>query len=586
MTGGPAEEAGRGPGSARRILASDPDRTGRVAGLLARLRYGLVGGVGSSFVVALILAPLLVLFRRALRLEGVWSVQPLLDVMGESWFWPSIWQTTTVVMLAVAIAVVIGTALAWVNERTDASFGVLGELLPMLPLFLPPVAMAIGWTFLASPRVGYLNSFVLEPLGIGVNIYTVRGMVFCYSLFLVPFVYLIVASALRSLDSSYEEASRIAGAGRARTLVLVTLPSIKPALANAALLATVTGFALFSIPAILGPNANIDIVTVRLVRSLTQEFPARFDIAVTLAFVLVALLAPLWALARRFGRSVAIARLEGKQTSRTVMSLGVWRWPIRLLGAVYVVVASILPAIALGIVSLQPFWSRTIDWGSVTLRHYDAMLADAGIVRSILNSLRLATIGASLLLVVVALLAIYAQRRSSRWRTMVDGVLRLPAAVSNIVIGVALILTFAGPPFNLHATIWILLIAYLIINMPQASIAAGSAAAVVGGELIDASRVSNASNLRTILHIDLPLMRPGLVAGATMIFVLMAGDLTASSILSSNSNPVIGFTLLEIFETGTYGQLAALAVVVVAIFATVSTVGFVYTRSRLAQQGR
>src|SRR5690606_13279166 len=112
--------------------------------------------------------------------------------------------------------------LAWINERTDASFGTFGTLIPIVPLLIPNVAVAIGWTFLLSQRVGFLTVFLENTFGWipgfkVFSIYSWAGLVGLYTMFLMPYAYIIVSSAFKNVDPSLEEASRVSGATVGRT---------------------------------------------------------------------------------------------------------------------------------------------------------------------------------------------------------------------------------------------------------------------------------------------------------------------------------------------------------------------------------
>ena len=127
--------------------------------------------------------------------------------------------------------------------------------------------MSIGWKFLADERAGFLNVLFLRPL-LGffghdsesgpLNINSWPGVIFIYTVELIPFAYLMISVALRDIDSSYEEASRISGASAGRTLRKVSLPLIKPALMGATLLSFMIGAAIYSIPVILDTGGDLD----------------------------------------------------------------------------------------------------------------------------------------------------------------------------------------------------------------------------------------------------------------------------------------------------------------------------------------
>lgn len=190
--------------------------------------------------------------------------------------------TLLVVVGSTVLATVIGATFAWLNERTNASLGRASSVLPIIPLLVPSLAGAIGWILLASAGPGFLNVGIRgvgEALGVDMgndgplNIFSWYGLVFLYVLYLVPHVYLTVAAALRNLDPSLEEASRMSGGGSFRTLTKVTLPAVAPSIASGALLALIYGLALFSIPVLIGTPARIEVLTVTIVNLMTATFP-------------------------------------------------------------------------------------------------------------------------------------------------------------------------------------------------------------------------------------------------------------------------------------------------------------------------
>ena len=203
-------------------------------------------------------------------------------------------NTLVVVAGGAAIATVFGTALAYINERTDANMGVFGEILPLAPLLVPSIAGVIGWAVLLDPRAGLINSALRSLLPITgstarsgpFNIYSAEGLVIMTGIYLVPYVYLIVAAALRHLDPSIEEASRVAGAGPLRTLARVSLPAIRPAITGALLIAVVAGVGMFSVPIVLGTAARVELVSVYLFR-LLDSYPPHTAYALALSAMLV-----------------------------------------------------------------------------------------------------------------------------------------------------------------------------------------------------------------------------------------------------------------------------------------------------------
>ncbi|WP_403024546.1 ABC transporter permease [Salinibacterium sp. GXW1014] len=539
--------------------------------------------------IAIVIIPLGRVVVGMFWVDGQFTTGPIARTLAVPDLPQLILNTLIVVAGSSILAVVIGVLLAWLNERTTARMGVIGDALPLLPFLLPPVAGAVGWTMLLSPRAGLLNAWFRDFIGIfGIemetgpfNINSWYGLVMVFAFYAVPFVYMNAAASLRSFDTSLEEASRLSGASPLRTLVKVTLPAIAPGIGAGLLLSIWFGFGMFSIPSIIGTPAGIDVLSVRIVQLLTFTYPPETDVAVGLSAFIVLFVGLAYALQVRILRKGRYATLTGKGARSNPTNLGVWKWPLRGLMLLYVAGSTLLPMFALVIVSLNGYWTPKIGWDSLSLRALQAAVIDDRITREALaNSLGLGVVGGLIGIIAAALVALYVARKRTGFAQALDLGIKMPAAVSNMVIAVGILLLLAGPPFGLGGTLAILLIGYIALYLPQASIAADAAVSSVGKELPEASAISGASPLRTFVKVYLPLMVPGLVAGWALLFIRMVGDLTASAILAGTGNPVVGFRILEVFNGGSYALLAALSTVLVLITATVLVVVMVYARRK------
>jgi len=498
-------------------------------------------------------------------------------------------NTLIVVTGATVFALVIGSALAWANERSDASLGFAGHLLPLAALIVPPIAGVIGWAVLLDPRAGLLNHFFQWLLGLvglelregPLDIYTMGGLVIVTGLYTVPYVYLVVSAALQRLDPAVEEASRVSGAGPLRTMVRVTFPAIKPALAAAALLGIISGISLFSVPAVLGAGARIDVISVFIFR-LLSEYPAQTGPAIVLAIGLLVLVQMLLIgqhLLVKRGRNAAVS---GRGFRGTRVRLGPFRYLVLGLAGLYLLATAVLPLLGLLLVSLQPFWTPAVDLATLTWQNFRFVLFEnRETVAALINSMSLGFVVACVNMLLCGALALHFSR-NGRARKIADALTGLPATIPHTVIGVAFILAFSREPLRLYGTTSILFLAYLVMTLAYAARAASAAADSIGAELGEASRVSKASDLKTLRRILLPVAAPGLVAGWIMVFVHTVGEVTASAFLSGSNNPVIGRVLLDFWTFGRFPQVAALALVISLISA--SLVGLMLFITRRAHK--
>jgi iron(III) transport system permease protein len=484
-------------------------------------------------------------------------------------------NTALLIGSAMVGSMLIGSAFAFLNERTDARMGWAADILPIIPLLVPPLAGAIGWVFLFAPRAGYLNVLaraVLDPSGASLNtgpidIYSMLGVIFVTTIYTVPFVYLTVAAALRNIDPSLEEASRISGRGAASTFVLVVLPSIRNALASAAVLVLITSIALFSVPVIIGSQARVDVLSVLIFRVIYATSPPRLGEAVVLSsFMLLAVqLAVLieYLVTRTAHHSV----IGGRSQARTTNFLGTWRWPARGALLTYIAGATLLPVGGLVLVSMQGFWSPEIQWGRLSLNNYVALFATQSALRqALIDSLLLAVAVATVGMIVAALIAFFMQRSPGALGQMVNALTALPASVPHTVVAIAFLVSLGTGRVSLNGSLLLLFLAYMVMLLPQASRAASAALSQVGQDLWQSSLMCGASPMRTFRCVLLPLMFAGLLAGWVILFVHALSEVTGSVFLSGATNPVVGPVILQIWQNGgTYSTLAALTVIITLV---------------------
>jgi iron(III) transport system permease protein len=266
------------------------------------------------------------------------------------------------------------------------------------------------------------------------------------------------------------------------------------------------------------------------------------------------------------------------------VSLGKLRWVARLVVIVYIFCASVLPFAALVFASLQPFWTAHINWNVLGFANWSTAFSGAGSRAAIGNSVLLGVIAGTIVVMVSGILAVYGLVTRPGIERSIGLLTKLPAGMSGVIVALGILIAFGGKPIALDGTIWILLVAYVVSHMPNASIAAEASARQVGSELIDASRMCGATLGDAFRSVMLPLMAPGLAAAWALVFALIVGDLTSAAVLSGPNNPVIGYQILEIYQEGTYSQLAVLGVIIAVISSVAVGLVLRFGRPRLVSR--
>ncbi|MGE0801897.1 MAG: ABC transporter permease [Lautropia sp.] len=526
---------------------------------------------------ALILYPLATILWRAFIDEEGMGVQAMLAALTRPAILNVFADTFVVVGSASAIALVVGTSFAWLIERTDARTGLASEFLPLVPLLVPQVSGVIGWAIMLAPEAGLVNVVLRQLLGLlglelergPFNVFSYVGLIGVMALYLVPYVYLTVSAGLQNLNPSLEEAARICGAGPWRTLWRVTIPAVWPAVMNAAIIVVIFGISLFSVPIVIGTTAGVDLLSVRIYR-LLYTHPPRVDLAVTLAITMMVFVQLALFLQLLLTKAQRHAVVGGKGTAPTRVRLGKVRWLARSLIGAYLLATAVLPVLALVFVSLQPFWSSTFNWRQFSLDNYSFVLFEnTTTAKALVNSIGLGVVGATIGMLGAAVLVLFNRGARPAAQMVVDGVTALPATLPHTVVAVSMVLAFTSGMLNLHGTMTILLLANLVLVIPQAIRSARSALAQVGNDMIEAAQMARASRFTTFRRVVVPLMLPGLMAGWVILFVHISGELTASALLAGTNNPVVGLVLLDLWENGSFPQLSAIALVMTVLDAIV-----------------
>jgi iron(III) transport system permease protein len=321
---------------------------------------------------------------------------------------------------------------------------------------------------------------------------------------------------------------------------------------------------------VVGGPAGIEVLSVKIVKLLNATYPPKLGVVVVLGFGMMVVLGILTVAQRKLAQRGHF-KISGKNFSPRQIPLRRGRRAAQIAILTYVMVTSVIPFVGLLIVSLQPFWSPVIS--SLTLQNYSGLFTGSSLIGDALRrSLVLGAFAGAIGVGLCILLVSFVQDTRGFLRNATMFVVQMPAALSHIIIAIGLILAFTGRPFFLSGTAAILLIAYVLMYLPQSYAATSSAFSQMSKELVEASSVSGASRLRTLLMVEMPLAAPGMIAGWTMLFVMAISDLTASTMLASTRNAVIGSTILSLYETGTYPQLAALATLVTIISAALIAV--------------
>ena len=471
-----------------------------------------------------------------------------------------------------AFSFIVGTLLAWMNERTNTPFKRLFFALSIIPLIIPGILFTVAWILLGSPKIGLVN-LVLQHLFdtkfVFVNVYSLWGMVFVDGLHYSPMAFLLMTAAFRAMDPSLEESAMMSGANVFQVAWQITLKLSWPAVFATLLILFVRAIESFEVPALLGLPVGIQVFTSAIYQAI-HHYPSQIGLASSYAVTLLLLTTVgVYFQSRLSGRGSKYATMTGKGFRPRAMDLGRWRYVTAGIFVLYFLLIVGMPFLVLLWSSLQKFYSvpSMAALKNLTLDPYRFILSYPTLVQSVWNSLLLSLGTATLIMLVTSVICWITVKTKIPGRWVLDNLASLPMVFPGLVLGLAIMIFYLNVEIGIYGTLWIMFIAYITRFMPYGIRYNTTSMLQIHKELEESAAMSGASWAATFRHIVLPLLKPGLIAGWIYIVIVSIRELSSSILLYSPGTEVVSIVIWELWENGQYVELSALGVMfIVALF--------------------
>lgn len=481
--------------------------------------------------------------------------------------WEAVLNTLYVSVVGSIIAVVVGIALALIVARTDTPGKEFFEFITILPFITPPIVSGIAWIILADREGGLINIF-LEGLGLDfkLNIFSMSGIIFSSVLYMIPFVFFLTVGVMRQINPELEEASTICGASKYRTFLRVTLPLLLPGITAGALLSFMYSNNLFGIHAVIGMPANIWLLTTTIYTSLSIV-PVNFHQSAIQGLILLAMAALAMG-----GQSLMLGKrsyvtITGKGFRSKEVTLGRWRWLTFTICSLYIFLVALFPYLVIFFRSTKVFvFQPGMDFMDLFRRwdfseYWETLFVDPPSQRAIINSFWLSITAAVLTMTLTGVTAYIITKTKLFGRKALGVICMIPLTLPGVVLGIAMIFGYTTYPFMLYGTIWILLIAYIVKDLPLGLQSTQSSFLQIDKELEESARVCGASWLHQFRTVTLPLVKPGMFVGLIVIFASMVREVGASIILFSYGNEVFAYIIFNAWEDGRWQEMSSFIII-------------------------
>lgn len=483
-----------------------------------------------------------------------------------------VWNSLLLAVLTGFCTTLLGLGFALVAVRTGFRAKKLLRLLTVLPIITPPFVIGLALILLFG-RNGIVTSMVSTLFDIPPSrwIYGLPGVLLTQVLAFTPIAFLVMIGVVQGVSPSVEEAAQTLRAGRWQTFRTVTLPLIRPGLANAFLIGFIESLADFGNPLILG--GNFDVLSTKIFFSVVgaQNDPG---MAATLGIILLTLCLTAFFVQRLWLGKKSYTSVGGKGDGGQHALL-----PRRVSRLAYAVV---LPwagftAVLYGMILYGGFvetWGRN---HTLTLRHYatafSAEWVNGGILwtgrawASLFTTLEISALAAPITAAVGLLTAYLLVRQRFTGRGAFEFATMLSFAIPGTVIGISYIMAFNQPPIELTGGFAILIICFVFRNMPVAIRAGIAAMSQIDRSLDECSQTLGASSATTLRRVILPLLRPAIVASLVYSFVRAITSISAVIFLVSAKYELATAYIVGRVEQGDFGLAVAYCSALIVLMA-------------------
>ncbi len=507
--------------------------------------------------------------------EADYSLDNYAELLGDPFVARVTFNTLIFTVVTTLVALIIGLPIAWLTERTTLPGKGLVYATMTLGLLIPGIYTAMGWTFMAHQRMGFINRWLVNIFGLEqgpFNIATPAGMGFVQGLSLAALAFILTAQMFRAMNPSLEEAAKIHGMSFFATLRRVTLPLAFPAILAAVIYIATIAIATFDIPAIIGLGNRVYMLSTFVYLKTNpgdDEFPEH-GVTAALGVLMIGLAVLLtWWYSSVLRQGHRYEVVTGKGYRPTLVDLGRWGWVGWALIGLYVVASKLLPLLLIAYVALTPYvappsWEMLSRMSLMAFERVDWDL----VYRGLTNTVLLVALVPTLTLVVAFAMSWLIVRSGSRYRYVLEFGAFLPHALPEVILAIAALLLslFVLKGFlPLYGTVWLIAIVYVVSRLAFATRALNSSLLQIHKELEEAAYTSGLSPVRTSWRILVPLLRPTIMSVWIWSAILVYRELTVAAFLISHDNITLPAVIWSYWNSSATSLAAAVTLLMTVV---------------------
>jgi iron(III) transport system permease protein len=512
--------------------------------------FAIVGLFG--IVLVFVAYPLFESLRLTFMKDGALSLAVWKEILTPGYL-EALWGSIKLGMVTASFSTLLGFIFAFVTERTSLKGRKFISTMATLPVISPPFSLTLSIILLFGNN-GLVTKQFLHLQGF--SIYGLNGLAIVQTIGMFPIAFLTLSSVLKGIDSTVEDASLDLRASRMRTFRSITLPLALPGVLSAWLLVFTNSLADFANPLLLAGSYRV--LSTEAYMAVTGQNNLGAGAALSLLLLLPTLTA---FFAQRYwiGRKSYVT-VTGKPSTRLTELASK---PVRAALAVFVGLCIAFIIALYGTIVAGCFVK---NWGidySFTLANIPEALSRGA--KSILDTVTLAAIATPIAGILAMIAALVVVRKTFAGKKFLEALIMTPFAVPGTLIGISYILAFNKPPLLLVGTAAIIVINYVIRELPVGLEGGAASLRQIDPAIEEAARDLGADTPTVFRTIVLPLIRPAFISSMSYTFVRSMTAVSAIIFLISARWYHLTVQIYNFSELLRFGLASVLSTVLIII---------------------
>lgn len=501
-----------------------------------------------------------------------------------NYFWTPLWQSILMSLIACAIAVIFGGALAWFITRSNMPCKKFISTVFVFPYIMPSWSIAMFWeNFFKNTQISacsFQMGMLQSMTGICVPEWVLYGFFPCamvLGIHYAPFAYILIGGILRNMDANLEEAATILKASKGKILWRITLPIVAPALISTILLVFASSISSYTVPSFLNQNGSFNSISTTMRGLLLQSGKKGQGYVVAVILLLFSVL--ILTINNWFTKSRrSYTTVSGKSGQVTKTNLGKMKWPLTVLVIILVCFFAVFPLVSFILESLE---ENSGDLSTITLRYwisaedFDVRITNQNqSAKGIFHNFTIwKAFGRSVLVsIVVALIAgtfgiligyAVSKNRRGRLANYVSSIAFLPYLIPALSFGAVFFSLSYNPAFsflnvaqttNEASAVAICILAGGVKFLPFASRSGTNAMLQVSNEIEEAALITGCPWWKRMTRILFPIQKSSFISGYLLPFISCMRELTLFTLITSSFSLITN--VLQYFDMYGLNQIS------------------------------